>query len=64
MDCGWQNPGGAANNCLEGLAILASKPTHIAHAVPSQTTGIAEFPCRFAMTISLSANFQQALAKL
>jgi hypothetical protein len=53
MDCGWQNPEGAANSCLECLAIVASKPSRIERVVPTQTSGIRDFLCRFAMTISL-----------
>lgn len=53
MDCGWQNPEGAANNSLACLTPLASKPPYIERDAPAHTTGMREFLCRFAMTISL-----------
>jgi len=52
MDCGWQNPGGAAKNCLGCLRFLASKPNCIGPVGPPQTSGMREFPFPFAMMIS------------
>jgi hypothetical protein len=53
MGCGWQNPEGAANNCLESLTLLPPKPPYIERVARTQTTGMREFLCWFAMTISL-----------
>jgi hypothetical protein len=53
MDCGSQNPEGAANNYLERQKRPASKANRIARADPPQTSGIRDALPQFAMMVSL-----------